>query len=249
MHICHLIVVLPGARPLMPPLGRVTTIVTRLVVVFGLLMAGACDSPLAVPTEPPPPPLPTPSPGTHPRVTGRVTDERGMPIAGASISSFQPAVSTVTNAEGTYGLSGPFGSPSGFALGATRDGYEPNYQWIPFAAEAVQNFRLRSVVRMTPGEGLSLLVDSGDTLYGSSEQYRARQVRVVTAGTGNLVVEGSSTSGHPVRLSDRVFEYFPCCPTRLALAVSAGQEVTVNVLTYFLDVPAEFSITTRLEPR
>jgi hypothetical protein len=92
-------------------------------------------------------------------------------------------------------------------------------------------------------------VDSDDTLYGSAEQYYARRVRVVAQGTGNLVVDGSSSTGHPVLLSDREMEYYPCCPERLDLAVKTGQEVTVHVLTYVLDVPAEFSVTTRLEAR
>jgi hypothetical protein len=172
-----------------------------------------------------------------------------MPIAGASISTIPDAVTTLTNADGFYELSGAFGSPYGFGLRATGEGSEPNYQWVPSAAEAVQNFRLRRVVRIITEEGLSVVVDSDDTLYGSSEQYRARRVRVVARGTGNLVVEGSSSTGHPVLLSDRDLEAYPCCPTRLDFAVRAGQEVTVHVLTYFFDVPAEFSVTTRLQPR
>ena len=221
--------------------------VKRLVVVFGLLLAGACDSAPTIPT--PPPSASTLLPGNHARATGRVTDERGMPVAGASISTYPDAVSTLTNADGFYELSGAFGSPYGFGLRATGEGSEPNYQWLPAAAEAVQNFRLRHVVRISSGERFSVVVDSDDTLYGSSEQYRARRVRVVALGTGNLVLDGSSSTGHPVRLSDRDVEAYPCCPTRLDFAVRTGQEVTVHVLTYFPDVPAEFSVTTRLEPR
>ena len=104
-------------------------------------------------------------------------------------------------------------------------------------------------MQITSGETLTVALDSKDTLYGSSEQYRARQVHFVAQRAGNFVVDGSSSTGHPLLLSDRVFEYTPCCPARLDLAVNAGQEVTVNVLAYFLDVPAEFSVTTRLEPR
>lgn len=231
---------------LSPLQDRLTAMVKRVLVVLSLLLVGACDSPPTAPTvltmprstEVPPPP----------RVTGRVIDERGMPIAGAAISFNPQGVGIITDAAGFYELSGPI-SPFGFVLYATRDGYEPNYQVVPFAAEAVRNFRLRGVVRITAGEGVTVAVDSDDTLYGAAEQYRARTVRVAVQGTGTLVVEGSSSTGHAVLLSDRVFEYSPCCPTRLDIAVTAGQEVTVHVLTYFLEVPAEFSVTTRLEPR
>jgi hypothetical protein len=228
--------------PCLSPLDdRFTTTGKRLVVVFGLLLAVACDSPPTAPTW-----LRTPPPAYTPfRVTGRVTDERGMPIAGASISLFQQP-NTVTNADGSYELSDAPANPYGFGLSATREGYERNDQWVAFAAEAVQNFRLRAVVRITSGEGLTVVVDSDDTLYGVSEQYRARRVRVVAQGTGNLVVDGSST-GRPVLLSDHDIEYFPCCPTRLNLAVSTGQEVTVHVLAYWADVPAEFAVTTGLQ--
>ena len=221
--------------------------VTRLVVVFVLLLVGACDSPPTFPVLPTPPP---PAGTLRTRVTGSVTDERGLPIAGTSIGlSPQAVVSTVSSADGSYDLSVTIGSPYGFGLHATREDYEPNYQWVPSAAEAVRNFRLRDMVRIATGEGLTVAVDSDDTLYGSSEQYRARRVHVVARGTGNLVVDGSSNTGHPVLLSDRSVESLPCCPTRLDLAVNAGQEVTVHILTYWLEVPAEFSVTTRLEPR
>ena len=225
---------------------RRTTMVKRLVVVFGLLLVGGCESPPSVPTPSTSPPANAPPPATI-RVTGRVTDERGMPIAGASISLFQQP-SAVTNTDGSYELSAA-GSSSGLALFATREGYERNYQWVP-AAESVRNFRLRAVRRMTSGEALTLVVDADDTLYGAAEQYRARRVHVVAQQTGNLVVDGSSsTTGRPVWLSDNDFEYFPCCPARLMFDVSGGQEVSVYVLTYFADVPAEFSVITRLEPR
>ena len=227
---------------------RLTTTGKRLVVVFGLLLAGACDSPSTIPS-----PLPTPAPvtplpaGASVRVTGRVIDERGVPIGGAAVSSVQPDVSTATGADGSYDLSGPFGSAYGFWLMAIGPGYEPNYQWVLPTAEPTLEFRLRAVVRVTAGQGLTVAVDAGDTLYGAAEQYRARPIRVVAPATGNLVVEGSSRTGHAVLFSDREYEYYPCCPSRLGLAVSAGQEIKVHVLTYGPEVPAEFSVTTRLE--
>jgi hypothetical protein len=90
-----------------------------------------------------------------------------MPIAGAAVSFNPQDVHTVTNADGSYELPGPF-SPFGFALYATRDGYERNYQWVPFATEAVQNFRLRGVVRLNTGQGVTVVVDSDDTLSTAS---------------------------------------------------------------------------------
>ena len=238
---------MPRTKRASPP--RLTLMVKRLVVVFGLLLVGACDAPPTIPTLPPtPPPANTSPPGTHARVTGRVTDERGMPIAGASVSSIPQAVSTLTNADGFYELSGPFASPYGFGVHATREGYDSNYQWVPSAAEAVQNFRLRGVVRIATGEGLTVTVDSDDTLYGSAEQYYARRVRVVAQGTGNLVVDGSSSTGH--LFDSRIVPMaLPVLSVRLELAVKTGQEVMVYVLTYWKDVPSEFSITTRLESR
>jgi hypothetical protein len=236
-------------RRLLPLHDALSTTASRAVVVFGLLLAAACDS-ATTPTPPPPAPLPNPLPPANQTLaTGRVTDEHGLPIARASVSSFPPAVSTVTGGDGTYELSGAFGSAHGFGLLAAAEGYEPTLQWVPAAAEAVQNFRLRGIVRILAGEGVTVGVDANDTLYGSAEQYRARRVRIVPEATGTLVVEGSSSTGHPVLLSDQFFEYSPCCPARLDLAASTGREVTVSVLTFFTDVPAGFSLTTRLEAR
>ena len=230
---------------------QLTTMLTRRLFVLALLLLGACDSAPSV-LRSPTAPLPSPDPATQVRIAGRVIDDRGMAIAGASITHvvLKPETVVVTDADGFYELSAFRGT--GLSLIASGPGYEPNYQWVPTpsADVHVQNFRLRDIVRITTGEVLSVRIDSDDTLYGSSEQFRARQVRVVVPAAGNLVVDGSSTSaGRRVLLSDKVFEYTPCCPARLVVPVSAAQELIVNVLTYWLDTPAEFVVTARLEPQ
>ena len=226
---------------------QLSTMLTRrlFVLVLPLLLLGACDS---TPTAPVPPA----DPATQVRITGRVTDDRGMPIAGVSVTHWTvvPRTAGVSDTDGFYELSASRGR--GVSLIATRPGYELNYQWVSPTppAEKLQNFRMRNVVRITTGEVLSVRIDSDDTLYGISSQYRARRVRVVVPRAGNLVAEGSSTSGgRPVLLSENDFEYSPCCPARLVLPVSAGQEVTINVLMGWADPPAEFLVTTRLEPQ
>jgi hypothetical protein len=226
-----------------------STIVECLLLIFGLLLVAACGSP-TVPTSTTPF---APDPRTLVRVTGKVTDERGIGIAGAAlIVCTRPGrtVSAVTDAAGSYDFTDPRSS-FGFGLCTERDGHEGNFQWVrSAAAEVVQDFRLRDVVRIPAGEGLTLVVDSHDTLYGSAEQFRARRVRVVAQGTGDLVVEGSSSSARrQALLSANALEDYPCCPARLDRAVSTGQEVSIYVLTEWTDVPAEFSLTTRLEPR
>src|SRR5262245_26265733 len=157
---------------------RLTTMLKRLLIVFCLLLVGACDSSPTLATTPTPPTNTSPlDPANQVRVTGRVTDERGIPIAGASLSVFVypggtfpgVTVSTVTDGGGSYELSGAFGSRWGFALSATRDGYETNSQWVPSGAEPVQKFRLGDVVRITTGEGRRVVVVSEYTLYGTSE--------------------------------------------------------------------------------
>src|SRR5262245_59913258 len=73
----------------LPMRHRLATSLKRLFIVFCLLFVGACNSSPTLATTPtPPPPTNTPPPDSanQVRVTGRVTDERGIPIAGASLS-------------------------------------------------------------------------------------------------------------------------------------------------------------------
>jgi hypothetical protein len=225
--------------------------VVPLVILLGNVLTTACESRSAPgsPTVPSPSPSPEPPPWTSldVRASGTVAENGGAPIAGASVSAVGSSATTVSNGSGAFELSGQFGSAAGFGLIARSDGYEPSYQWWP-TPDGVQDISMRRIVRRAVGDRVRFVVEPSDTLYGSSEQYRGRRVRVVAPEAGRLVIEGSSETGHRVLLSDRDYEYFPCCPSKLELAVSAGQEVLINVLTYWLDVPADFTVTTRLEP-
>ena len=89
------------------------------LLAFLALPVACADSPTTASALLPQPSVSQPSrPDTQARVSGSVTDEGGMPIAGASISA-SPAISTVTDAAGFYELSGLYRDPWG--LHSSRD--------------------------------------------------------------------------------------------------------------------------------
>src|SRR5262245_1450803 len=86
-----------------------------------LVLAGACGEkenwttpPLpTAPTAASPPSSPTPSPGTY-EMTGRITDEMGAPVPGATLKiwiDYVDVASAVTDASGAYKIAFAAGPP------------------------------------------------------------------------------------------------------------------------------------------
>src|SRR5262249_35725781 len=132
-------------------------------------------------------------------LTGSAADGDSKPVAGATVTmrpwifgqSSNP-VSTSADGAGFYELD--FDAMRDVAGGvgnavAEQSAYEHDNRYIVATRqEAVQNFYLCRIERISAGESLSLTVRPDDTFCGLSDEWRCRTVRITAPATGTLSV-------------------------------------------------------------
>jgi hypothetical protein len=188
---------------------------------------------------------PLPSNGEAFAVTGIVTDDRGVPVAGAEVTmahwlgghAQRPSVRT--DASGGYSIaftSNPWMSDT-IGRGAARaeivaEGYD--WYWrtvVGSSSHLVENFRIHRIKRVTAGDSIVLSVtpDIGDC---TGWQYPpCGRLRVTASAGGNLTIEAIPTQASAGLPSIEV-----CCASGsevygnpVTLPVTAGSEVWVEV--------------------
>jgi hypothetical protein len=172
-------------------------------------------------------------------VTGVVTDDLGVPLAGAYVTMRNVAnPSVVTDASGGYTIrfmSNPWPIGMTGQRGAARaeilaDGYDEYWRTVvATSSHLVENFRLHRLTRMTAGDSVALQVtpDNGEChgwLYGP-----CGRVRIAVTATGNLKVEAVPTQEGAVLPQLEV-----CCV--------AGNEQSGNPITLPVTVGTELRL-------
>jgi hypothetical protein len=174
-------------------------------------------------------------------VTGVVTDDQAVPVAGAyvTMARVEARPSVVTDASGAYKIdfkATPFVNPGTGRSFLARaevlaDGYDEYWRTIDSASHFVENFRLHRIKRLTAGDSLVLSVtpDNGDChadLYGP-----CGRVRVSAPASGNLRVEAVPTQEGAALPQLQV-----CCVAGnerygnpITMSVTAGTESRVEV--------------------
>lgn len=216
------------------------------LVVMALSLTWACDAQPPMSPSPPlggPGPVPGPSPAPSPtdssppqpsptryHVSGRVTDEAGLPIAGAlvevdhgkvaasSTTSQCPGfaafcwVATRTNGNGEYAveveagaLRSSYGAPGIGYVYSYASGYETTVQWVPAGGPIlVQNLQLRPDRPIRPGESTSVSVGPTSMLCTDLEDWWALgnrcEVIQVESAAGTLIVDVRTAGGAPAPL-------------------------------------------------
>ena len=238
---------------------------TRTVtLVMPLLMLAACDG--RGPTQPIAPSLAAgpsrPINGEAFDVAGVVTDERGMPMRGATVTMAHwlggvvQRPSALTDASGSYKVSinaNPLGS--GFVAQAqvVAEGYEEYWRSLKRSTGTtsfIENFRLERITRIAAGEStvLSVPPDVGDCRGWVAEV--CPTVRVTVPARGRLSIEvspvGNSGERPPVEI---------CCVdgneqggNPITVPVAPGPELEVKVgLRRGFAAPPSFLVKTSLE--
>ena len=204
-----------------------------------LLLAVGCESQPNTVTAPstsgpatqPQPPQPPP-PATNFEVTGVVTSEQGVPVAGAVVTMangpYSSWPSTVSDGSGGYRIAfSATSTGSGFVARAQviAEGYELYWRSLftnSFANNNVESFRLYPVKRVTAGDS-SVVAFPSDV--GECTGWVARRcgiMRVTIPSTGILTVEVTPTDS-----SGRQPTLEICCVS--------GNEIYGNPLTLPLD--------------
>jgi len=190
--------------------------------------------------------MPLPSNGEAFEVTGVVTDDQGVPVAGAEVTMshwlggmvHRPSVRTDGSGGYTIGFtSNPYMNGTSGSRGAARaevvaEGYE--WYWRTVVAtipRLVENFRLHRIKRVSAGDSIVLSVtpDNGQCigwLYGP-----CGRLRVAAPADGNLTVEAI-----PTQLPGGFPQIQVCCLSGnevygnpVTLRVTAGSEMWVEV--------------------
>jgi Carboxypeptidase regulatory-like domain len=112
------------------------------------------------------------------RLTGRVTDEQGVPVSGTSVTVYDPPLgSTVTDQNGFYDL-----ALASFPLliRAERQGFEPTLERVSFPLEGSvsQNLRLYPIVRLVAGASWRVTI-THESSWANGGDFRSRTVRLV----------------------------------------------------------------------
>ena len=112
---------------------------------------------------------------------------RGGHGEGISVHPGRPVkpLTTTTGAPGRYELTFENATGQGQGGGAvtSKPGYEDDYRYVVPAANAVQNFRLHPIMRVTAGATIRVTVLPDDGFCGLSDEWRCRKFRVVSPGT------------------------------------------------------------------
>jgi hypothetical protein len=242
-------------------------------IVILVICAAACNGggPGAGPTTPSDPTTPgqmgRPANGEAFEVTGIVTDDQGVPMAGAEVTMahslggmfHRPSVRTdaagrytiaFTSNPWTNGLTGSRGAARAEVVVAGFDWY-----WRTVVATSprlVEDFRLHRIKRVTAGGSIALSVspDIGECtgwLYGP-----CGRLRVVAPAGGNLTVEAVPTQ-EPAGLP----QIQVCCVggderygNPVTLRVNAGEEMWVEVGQQRpgLITSGSFTVKTSIQP-
>src|SRR5262245_28991587 len=219
--------------------------VPATILAVAMLTVGCEGSPvhpsrLSSPTDGQPGP-----PSNTVTITGSVVDERGVGVSGATVFTYQTG-SVHTDPSGTYRIEVPITSGLIEAKVEHR-GYE-RHERLLRAVETPQNFLLRDVIRMAPGESRQVTVTPDDSLYGFDFEFRRRTVRVKSPITAAVEFEiVAEDPRYLIGLAFGTMPAYPCCSTRTMVDMRAGEEVSAHALmAWTVSEPQTFTVMSRV---
>jgi hypothetical protein len=213
------------------------TAASRLLLIA--LCAAGCSQQSRSPVAPEPASANVPS---TIRVTGHVLDGESRPVAGARlITDGGPAgvLEGLSDAEGRYQFT-VHASVVPYAVMVTKDGFEQS--WSPLntahwgSGEVRTDVRLYAIQRMAAGQSVDILVRQDDPrcVFDFIDNYRCRQVRVVSHSRGRLslkavVTQDDAVDGQSVVLTLALPAAGGPANTEIVVPVEAGTEVAVQL--------------------
>ena len=197
---------------------------TWFTVVF---LASACVGCGSDNLSPAPAPSASAAPSSAAAITGVVRDDRGAPIAGATVWAAPGQVTVLSDANGKF--STPIGSNPGrwVWVFASKPGYEPDAQQI---SVRTSDLTLHDLITVAAGESVRVTVRPNDPNLWIIDKalrefdYRIRIVRLSAAVTSRVTVRLVADDGGPAELVVRGQEENPGVVT-----MSAGSEVELEI--------------------
>jgi hypothetical protein len=173
-----------------------------------------------------------------------VRDDRGNPIAGATVAFWPPSDVVTTNEAGR------FPSPGGYTemAFAYKAGYESDRKY--FDGPAVE-LTLHDVIRVAVGQSARLTLGPLDAPGGwPPEPYRTRIVHVVSPATVTAQIRVTDDANAPAEylIQDNCGDL---CPTRSGLStfrLEAGAEYQLRIRTPNANGDRTFTVAVSVEP-
>jgi hypothetical protein len=173
-----------------------------------------------------------------------VRDDRGSPIAGATVSFWPPADTVTTNEAGR------FPSPGGYVemAFASKPGYESDRKY--FDGPAVE-MTLHDTIRVSVGQSARLTIGPFDAPGGGPpEPYRTRIVRVLSSSTVTAQIHVTDDANAPAEylIQDNCGDF---CPIRSGLStfrLEGGTEYQLRIRTPNAGGDRTFTVAVLVEP-
>ena len=189
---------------------------------------------------------PAPSPTTTRTITGVVRDDRGTPIAGASVWTDYRGITVVSGADGTFTAPISSGAGSFVWIFASKPGYEPDAQQTP---EPTRDLTLHDIIRVAAGQSVRVTVRPNDPNVWVIDRlpsgqwwefdYRTRVVRLSAAVASRVTLQLVADDGGPTEFVIRGHDGSPA-----ELTMTRGSEVEVEIRLLAGSPSRTFTLTT-----
>jgi Carboxypeptidase regulatory-like domain len=185
------------------------------------------------------------------RISGRVVDTMNAPVGGARVTQWDTANTAIADANGVFELTASV-TPQDRSFWVTVDkpGFETSELARSIDSAANTSLRLHQTRTIPAGQSFQAAVNADDSACGYHWGYVCRRVHVIAATSGTLIAEISSDrSDVGVAIVEGPVGLPQVLERRIAVAVKAGTEVTIDISTQW-DIPAaaSFTLSTGLTP-
>ena len=226
------------------------------VLAGGLIMGAmlSCGGGLPTATSPSPSPQPAaPAPLaaqlSRTSFAGLIVDDAEAHVGGVAVTlrGVDGNVQVVSDASGAFSAEiTPW--VGGLDAEARKEGFETGFYWLSSRQALTSRIRLHRIVEIRPGDAARVSVGPGDASCGFDYEYLCRRIRVRSAAAGTLNVTATSVQfGDQVGVASST-DAVPKAVPRYSARVTAGTNVSLDVLLWWTSSAQDISVTTELVP-
>jgi hypothetical protein len=182
------------------------------------------------------------------QVVGRVANSVNNPVAGAKVTQWDTANTTISDASGAFDLTATVTAQDrSFWVTVEKPGFETSELNRSVDTAANTPLRLHEIRNITAGGSFRAVINADDSACGYHWGFVCRRVRIrpESSGTLTLQVVSDGDLGMPVGPVG-----FPqSLERRISVSVTAGSEVSVDVAAGWpVTAPSEFTLNTSMNP-
>ena len=227
---------------------RITTLI------FAAMMYGCGSQSATTPTALPAVPTSSPAPLVRTlqplRVTGRIIDSAGSPVAGANVTQWDTTNRVASDSDGAFDITLAVSAQDrSFWLTVEKVGFETSELNRSIEGAGKTSLRLHEIRTISVGESLHSVIKSDDSACGYHWGYLCRRTRLIAPASGTLTVDVVPETATRVGMLVGPVGFPQAMEQRLTMTVNAGSEVVVETATEWSPTAsAGFALSTSLSP-